>query len=230
MEATGEVRHLSRLSLVAPFAYIAIVGAGLVYTRNWPTSDQVALALLLFAVVIGRARAFVRDWSPFVLLIFAYEALAAYAAESVQAGASGIFFAPLAWASRDSCSEDFYREFGRPYDLQVLDAVTSAPFNVLHVCRSHNILMRLLDYPVAAFNWADRGEGNPTLGDVRALTSRGLLGGIDHVRLDAMAPDEVAAQAREALAVGTGVVLTAGCAIPPDTPAANRAAVASAPR
>ena len=35
-------------------------------------------------------------------------------------GASGLFYAPLVWASNDFADTDFYREFGRPYDLQLL--------------------------------------------------------------------------------------------------------------
>ena len=49
------------------------------------------------------------------------ETLIGYARALLDAGASGIFFAPLTWASRDTCREDFYREFGRPYDLLLLD-------------------------------------------------------------------------------------------------------------
>ncbi len=156
--------------------------------------------------------------------------LAAYARACIAAGAAGVFFAPLRWASRDTCDEAFYRAFGRPYDLEVLAAVREAPFNILHVCREHNLLDTLLDYPVAAFNWADRGEGNPSLREVRARTRKALMGGIDHTRLHTMSLEEVRAQALDALAVGGGMFLTAGCAIPPGTPAATRAAVAAAAR
>ncbi len=156
--------------------------------------------------------------------------LAGYARACVRAGASGIFFAPLAWASRDTCDDGFYREFGRPYDLKVLEAAADAPFNVLHVCRNHNMLDALLDYPVAAFNWADRGEGNPSLRDVKGRTPKAVMGGVDQARLHAMSPEEVGAQAHDALATGRGIMLTAGCAIRPETPAANRAAVAAAAR
>jgi len=156
--------------------------------------------------------------------------LAAYARACIDAGAAGIFFAPLAWASRDTCDEDFYAEFGRRHDRTVLDAVSDAPFNILHVCRNHNMLNGLLDYPVAAFNWADRGEGNPSLRDVKARTPKAVMGGIDQARLHAMSTDEVRGQALDALSVGCGLFLTAGCAIRPDTPAANRAAVAAAAR
>ena len=163
-------------------------------------------------------------------LAAAAKTLAAYARACVDAGAAGIFFAPLLWASRDTCDEHFYSRFGRPFDLVVLDAVQDAPFNVLHVCRNHNMVDVLLDYPVTAFNWADRGAGNPSLRDVKARTPKAVMGGIDQARLHAMSTDEVRAQALDALAVGRGLFLTAGCAIRPDTPAANRAAVVAAAR
>ncbi len=156
--------------------------------------------------------------------------LMAYARACVSAGASGIFFAPLGWASRGTFEDAFYAAYGRPYDLAVLDAVRDAPFNILHVCRNHNMLDMLLDYPVAAFNWADRGERNPSLGEVKARTPKAVMGGIDQARLHAMSQDDVLAQARDALTTGSGLFLTAGCAIRPDTPAGNRAAVAAAAR
>ena len=159
------------------------------------------------------------------------ETLGEYAQASLEKGASGIFFAPLAWASRDTCSEDFYREFGRPYDLQVLQGIRDAEFNVLHVCRNHNMIDLLLDYPVAAVNWADRGEGNPGLAEVRARTEKAVMGGVDQTRLHEMMAEEVTEQARDALAAGPEkLFLTAGCSIPPATPAANRAALAATAR
>ncbi len=158
------------------------------------------------------------------------ETLIGYAKASIDAGASGIFFAPLFWASYDACDDAFYAEFGRPYDLRVLAAAAGAPFNILHVCRDHNMLLSLLDYPVAAFNWADRGDGNPRLRDARARTSKAIMGGIDHTRLHTMSASEVTEQARDAIATGPGVFLTAGCSIPPVTPPANRAAIAATAR
>lgn len=159
------------------------------------------------------------------------ETLAGYCEASIEAGASGIFFAPLGWASHNIADEAFYREFGRPYDLQVLETVREAPFNILHVCRDHNMIDLVLDYPVAAFNWADRGAGNPSLADIRERTGKPVMGGIDQVHLHDAPVDVVASQAREALAANPRqFFLTAGCSIPPATPRANRAAVAAAAR
>jgi uroporphyrinogen decarboxylase len=159
------------------------------------------------------------------------ETLGAYAGESMAAGASGIFFAPLTWASYDTCDAEFYEEFGRPYDMQVLDGVRGAEFNVLHVCRDHNMLDQLLDYPVTAVNWAAHGEGNPSLAEVRARFAGAVMGGVDHARLGEMSPAEAARQARDAAAAGPERVLVApGCSIPPSTPPETRSAVVNATR
>jgi uroporphyrinogen decarboxylase len=159
------------------------------------------------------------------------ETISGYARAAVDMGASGIFFAPLLWASRDHSDQEFYAEFGRPYDMEVLRVVSDAPFNVLHVCRNNNMIDVLLDYPVAAFNWADRGAGNPSLAEIRARTDKAVMGGIDHSRLHQMSTEDVTQQVRDALSQGTHrVLIGGGCAIPPTTPNANRAAVTAAAR
>ena len=159
------------------------------------------------------------------------ETLIGYARATLAAGASGIFYAPLTWASRDTCSDDFYREFGRPYDLQLLDQIRAADFNILHVCRDHNMLELLLDYPVAAFNWADQGTGNASLADVHARTERAVMGGIDQTTLADVGPDEVGSAAAAAGSIGNSrLFVTPGCSIPPTTPDANRAALVAAVR
>ncbi|MGI8552828.1 MAG: uroporphyrinogen decarboxylase family protein [Dehalococcoidia bacterium] len=156
--------------------------------------------------------------------------LIAYCRASIAAGASGIFLATLEWSSRDIADEDFYREFGRPYDLQILDAVREAPFNIMHVCKEHNMLPLFLDYPVAAFNWANHGAGNPSLRDILSRTQRAVMGGVDEQTIDRIPASEVERQAEAALAE-TGMrrlLLTGGCAIPPGTPEANRRALRAA--
>ena len=159
------------------------------------------------------------------------ETLGDYVGASLEAGASGIFFAPLRWASRDACHESFYREYGRPYDLLVLARAREAEFNVLHVCQNHNMLGMLLDYPVQAFNWADHGTGNAGLAEARDEIDKAVIGGVDQLALPEMTPDEVRAQVADALTNGTTrICIGPGCAVPPETPAANRTAAVSAVR
>jgi uroporphyrinogen decarboxylase len=158
--------------------------------------------------------------------------LARYAAACRDVGAGGVFFATVDWGTRDAADEAVYREYGRPYDLQVLAAVHEAPVNVLHVCRDHNLLELLLDYPVAAFNWDDRGAGNASLAAAQRQTARAVMGGIDRGALRDGTPEAIAAQARQALAEtgGRRVILAAGCSVDPSAPAANLHAAVEATR
>lgn len=152
------------------------------------------------------------------------ETLADYARACLDAGADGIFFATTEWATHDAISENGYREFGRPYDLQVLAAVRDARFNMLHVCRNNNMLNMLLDYPVHAFHWAVTGTGNPTLKEITAKTRKAVAGGVSHLTtLPKGTPEQVTAEVKAARAqTGDRRFLLAGdCSIPPDTPDAN---------
>lgn len=70
----GQERHW-QLLIAAQLLYAALIGAWLLYTHNWPTPDLIAIWLLIFAMIAGRGATFVRDWSPFIMLLLAYEAL-----------------------------------------------------------------------------------------------------------------------------------------------------------
>lgn len=159
------------------------------------------------------------------------QTLGDYAAECLATGADGVFFATVEWATRDNASEDEYREYGRPYDLQVLARVQDAPFNVLHVCRDHNMLDLLLDYPVQALSWAATRPTNASLKDGLAKTGKAVLGGVNQqTTLLSGQPQEVAAEVRSALAQTEGrrFLLGPGCSVSPQTPEANLRAVLEA--
>jgi uroporphyrinogen decarboxylase len=160
------------------------------------------------------------------------QTLATYAAACLETGADGIFFATVDWGTYDVATAEQYAEFGRPYDLQVLEAVAAAEFNILHVCRKHNMLESMLDYPVHAFNWANRDSGNASLADILAKSNRAVMGGVAVATVSAGTPEQVTAEVAEALAEtgGKRFLLAAGCSIPPRTPEANlRAAPAALP-
>ncbi len=152
------------------------------------------------------------------------QTLAAYAAAAVDAGASGLFFAIVKLARRGLLSEAEYAEFGKPYDLIVLEAVRSAPFNLLHVCGPAVYFDAVADYPVHAINWASIGQDNPTVGEAQGRTTRALVGGIDEDgAIQTGAPEAVINQARKAISStgGQRLLLAPGCGVKMDVSEAN---------
>lgn len=147
---------------------------------------------------------------------------ARFSAACLEAGADGIFFATTRWASRDWLTPEEYAEFGRPYDLRVLETVRGASFNILHVCDPHNMLLELADYRVQAFNWAATDPTNPSLADAASLP--GLrIGGIS---AEAMIDPDPRAAAREAEAAHAQAgdrrwALGPNCSIPSQSRDAN---------
>lgn len=206
---------------------LRLIGAGL--------ADEVPFIQTVFSPlsVVGRLandREAVRRWmteAPNALhaaLDAVTRTLASYAAACLDAGADGIFFATTEWATHDVLTVGEYNTFGRPYDIRVLQAVAGAPFNVLHVCRPHNMLDQLLDYPYAAVNWAVHAPGNASLAETLAKTNAAVMGGVDerHALLGG-SPDEVRAQVQDALqqTAARRLLLAPGCSIEPRTPPVN---------
>ena len=143
---------------------------------------------------------------------------------SVEAGADGLFFAITKLAREGALTPAEFEEFGKPYDLRVLKAVSSAPFNILHLCGKRVFWKQALDYPVKALNWASVGQDNPSLNEARRTTELALIGGVDEVDLiQRGTPVQVEAAAHQALKQGglRKFLLAPGCCVEPDAPAAN---------
>ncbi|MBI2853135.1 MAG: uroporphyrinogen decarboxylase family protein [Chloroflexi bacterium] len=147
-------------------------------------------------------------------------------------GASGLFFATTAWATSETMPEEDYRRFARPYDLKLLEALSAAEFNILHVCRYHNFLSFLADYPVEAVNWDARGTGNPSLAEGKAvLGGKAVIGGISNLDdLVAATPQQLTGEViglRTAMG-NRGWMLGTGCTFLPETPETNLTAIRQA--
>ncbi len=148
-----------------------------------------------------------------------------YSVECLNAGADGIFFATLEWASSDNMDYEDYMKYGRPYDLRILKAVQGSRFNMLHVCHTNNYLKQLSDYPVDLINWDSSHPTNPSVEQafeffgektvVAGLDDRGWLW---HSR-----PDEIGneiARLKEKFA-GRRFIFGPSCAIAPELPYEN---------
>jgi uroporphyrinogen decarboxylase len=140
-----------------------------------------------------------------------------------KSGADGIFFATTEWATHDTMTDDLYAQFGRPYDLRVLEAVQDMAFNVLHVCKNNNMALALADYPVHAINWAVGSPGNPDLHEVQAASGKAVIGGLRNETLLTGDPAHIQAEARAASIQTSNRLWMLGpaCSISVETPDAN---------
>ncbi len=140
----------------------------------------------------------------------------------LKTGCAGIFYA-VQHAQYGLLAEAEFAEFGRAYDMQVLEALEGAWFNLLHLHGANVIFDAVLDYPVQVINWHDRDSG-PPLAEAQARYSGVVCGGLQ--RLDRMVlgtPEAVAAEAREAIAStgGQRFILGTGCVTPITAPHGN---------
>ncbi len=147
------------------------------------------------------------------------------------AGADGIFFATVDWATEDLLDAAAYRRWARSTDLRLMRTAAGAPLVVLHVCKRRNLLRELADYPAHAFSWAATDRTNPSLAEGQRLVHGAVMGGIAHEgALQDPDPAGALEEFRRALREtgGRRWLVAPGCSIPPRTPAANLRAVRDA--
>ena len=139
-----------------------------------------------------------------------------HAKKALSTGASGVFLA-VANAKTGALSPADYRKFSAPFDRRVVQAVSSAKLNVLHL---HEDTMRIdmfLDFPVAVINYSLHKTGIP-VAKVRQMSRAVLAAGIDETNYRKLTPAELEVQwksaAREA---GARFILTPGCSVPDDS-------------
>lgn len=141
---------------------------------------------------------------------------------ALDTGIAGIFFA-VQHAQYGLFSEDEYDSFGREYDLAVLEAANDLWLNVLHLHGEQVMFEQLKDYPVQVINWHDR-DTPPSLAGAQRQYPGVVCGGLK--RFDTMVlgtPEQVAAEAREAIQAtgGRRFILGTGCVLPTIAPRGN---------
>jgi uroporphyrinogen decarboxylase len=159
------------------------------------------------------------------------ETFAAFVHETMLRGASGIFLATTDWANGTRLGREAMLEFGRPYDLRLLAQAERGPLNIVHVCGPKAFVRDLLDYPAPVLSWAATDPTNPSIAELRPLTDKVFLAGIDQegplLRGDAAGVLAVARAWIEASG-GSRLILGPGCAVPAAAPAAGYAALREA--
>ena len=135
------------------------------------------------------------------------------AAEAIRMGADGIFLASQ-MTSYDIMTAEEYLEYGKPYDLKVLEAAKDGSVNTLHAHGSNIMFDVLKDYPISVFNW-HAGETLPTLDEAFYLSGKCLMGGLKRMDITNHSRNEVQNQIYESFKALKGLhqILTPGCVI-----------------
>ncbi len=150
-----------------------------------------------------------------------------FTSEIRNAGADGLFFATLQWASEDMLTFEEYERFGVPYDLELIQAAESDALNLLHVCHTSAYIRELsrLDYNSVLYNWDSQHPTNLSIEQaLEQMPGKTLVGGIDQEGWLRMGtPDEIS---RMIIKIKSDyddskLILGPGCAIPPEVPNDN---------
>ncbi len=139
-----------------------------------------------------------------------------FAQAAIARGCAGIFFA-IQEASYGVLDEGSYREFGEPYDRQVLAAARRAGgwFNVVHMHGEDVMFDLLRDYDADALNW-HIGETPPPIRDYRAASgTRAIVGGLQRGHITRRDFAAIRGDVERAMeeSGGRGILLAPACVI-----------------
>lgn len=156
------------------------------------------------------------------------ETTSRFADAALEAGADGIFFASQ-FSRADLLTEDKCLSFVVRYDLIALERVKAQPVPLVLHLHGENIFFQTVNqYPAHAVSWHNH-ETSPTLAEALPLTNKTLMTGLDRQLLEHGQPEEIMAQAREAIEKtgGRRFILAPACVIPTKTPPENLEAIAN---
>ena len=116
-------------------------------------------------------------------------------------------------------NQEVYETFQRPFDLRLLKAAEGM-VRILHVHGTGLEMCRVLDYPCEVISVSDRLSGNPSLAELRKLTPKCLMGGIDETKFQERNLAALAHEIDDAFAQAgrRNFILAPGCTIPSFSP------------
>lgn len=151
------------------------------------------------------------------------ETMGEYSRALKAAGCDAVFFSvngAIKPPNARGVDEETYRTFMRPFDIRMLEAMKGMT-RVLHVHGTELDVKRVLDYPCEAISVSDRLPGNPSLRELRAMTPKCLMGGINEAAVFERALPVLRAEVKDAVAQNgsmRNLILSPGCTIPAQTP------------
>lgn len=144
-----------------------------------------------------------------------------YVEAAKETGIDGIYYA-VQHARYPVMSRAEFGEFGRPYDLKVLEVASDLWLNILHVHSTDIMFDLVADYPVQIVNWHDRDTA-VSLTDGLAQISGAASGGVSQWTLHQETPEATLAEIADALQQTNGrrLLLSTGCVAMVTTPLRN---------
>lgn len=140
---------------------------------------------------------------------------ASHAKKAIAAGASGIFLA-IANANEGINTPQEYAKFSEPFDRMILDAVSGAPLNTLHIHGDKVYLDRFYKgWHAPVLNYSSHGTGIP-LSKARAGFNGVIMGGLDERNFRTLERGSMKRMVAEARA-GSKYIVAPGCSVPNDT-------------
>jgi uroporphyrinogen decarboxylase len=101
-----------------------------------------------------------------------------YCKKSLSLGTAGIFMSM--YAARELITRENFLRFVKPPAMKVFSAISGlGKMNTAHIHGEDLFFEDVLDFPVAVFNWWDRGPKGPSLQWVKERISGCVMGGID---------------------------------------------------
>lgn len=133
----------------------------------------------------------------------------------------GIFYA-VQHAQTSLLSKEEFVEFGRSYDLLTLESARPLWLNILHLHGENIYFSSAADYPVHIVNWHDR-DTPPSLTEALTRTRAVLCGGLRRETIVYATPEEIQAEALDAIQQTNGqrLLLGTGCVTPIIAPHGN---------
>jgi uroporphyrinogen decarboxylase len=208
----GQVRALEliRAGLPAGTPFIQTIFSPLAQARNLAGAERLPVHLRQHHAELKAALAVIA------------ETTLRFVEAAKRTGIDGIFYA-MQLATNRVFSEAEYREFGEPYDRQILEAAGDLWLNVLHLHGDEVMFDLAASYPAHVINWHDR-ETQPTLGAGTKKFGGAVCGGWRQWETMVRgAPEAVRAEAQSAIAETNGrkLILGTGCVTPTTAPRAN---------
>jgi uroporphyrinogen decarboxylase len=145
-----------------------------------------------------------------------------YVRELKKIDVDGVFYSTRGAATKSwehGYSDSEFCELLKPFDIAILDEMEGM-VRILHTCKSHLDLLRVDDYPHEVLSWADKDPTCPNMRQVREVSKKCLMGGINHTQVIEQGVEEIRMDIDSAISINKNkkFILSPGCTIGSNVP------------